>query len=77
MPASPAQTASFSIATRPLSIDAKVEVTPSGLLAIAPGAMMVADPLPDIAVPTLWIGIGNLIFGMLQVPVASRLRRLR
>lgn len=50
---------------------------PSGLRAIAPGAMMVADPLPDIAVPTLWIGIGNLIFGMLQVPVASRLRRLR
>jgi len=33
--ASPAQTASFSLATRPLSIDAKVEVTPSGLLAIA------------------------------------------
>lgn len=50
---------------------------PSGLLAIAPGAMMVADPWPDIAVPTLWIGIGNLIFGMLQVPVASRPRRLR
>jgi len=30
-----------------------------------------------VAVTTLWIGIGSLIYGVLQVVVAFRLRKLR
>lgn len=49
----------------------------SGVLAIALGALLVANPLAGVAVTTLWIGIGSLIYGVLQVVVAFRLRRLR
>ncbi|QHB73160.1 DUF308 domain-containing protein [Stenotrophomonas sp. 364] len=49
----------------------------SGVLAIVLGALLVANPLAGIAVTTLWIGIGSLIYGVLQVVVAFRLRRLR
>lgn len=49
----------------------------SGLLAIVLGAMMVGNPLGGVAVTTLWIGIGSLIYGVLQIVVAFRLRKLR
>jgi uncharacterized membrane protein HdeD (DUF308 family) len=49
----------------------------SGLLAIVLGALMVANPIAGVAVTTLWIGIGSLIYGVLQIVVAFRLRRLR
>ncbi len=49
----------------------------SGVLAIVLGALLVANPLAGLAVTTLWIGIGSLIYGVLQVVVAFRLRRLR
>jgi len=49
----------------------------SGVLAIVLGALLVANPLAGVAVTTLWIGIGSLIYGVLQVLVAFRLRRLR
>lgn len=49
----------------------------SGVLAIVLGALLVANPLAGVAVTTLWIGIGSLIYGVLQVVVAFRLRRLR
>jgi uncharacterized membrane protein HdeD (DUF308 family) len=48
----------------------------SGVLAIVLGALLVANPLAGVAVTTLWIGIGSLIYGVLQVVVAFRLRRL-
>ncbi len=46
----------------------------SGVLAIVLGALLVANPLAGVAVTTLWIGIGSLIYGVLQVVVAFRLR---
>ena len=49
----------------------------SGVLAIVLGALLVANPLAGVAVTTFWIGIGSLIYGVLQVVVAFRLRRLR
>ncbi|HAI47646.1 MAG TPA: hypothetical protein DCM50_13285 [Stenotrophomonas sp.] len=49
----------------------------SGVLALVLGALLVANPLAGVAVTTLWIGIGSLIYGVLQVVVAFRLRRLR
>lgn len=49
----------------------------SGLLAIVLGAMMVANPRGGVAVTTLWIGIGSLVYGVLQIVVAFRLRKLR
>ena len=49
----------------------------SGVLAIVLGALLVANPLAGVAVTTLWIGIGSLIYGVLQVVVAFRLRGLR
>jgi len=49
----------------------------SGLLAIVLGVMMFGNPLGGVAVTTLWIGIGSLIYGVLQVVVAFRLRKLR
>lgn len=49
----------------------------SGVLAIVLGAMMVANPMAGIAVTTLWIGIGSLLYGVLQIAVAWRIRRLR
>jgi len=47
------------------------------VLAIVLGAMMVANPMAGIAVTTLWIGIGSLLYGVLQIAVAWRIRRLR
>jgi len=49
----------------------------SGVLAIVLGAVMVANPMAGIAVTTLWIGIGSLLYGVLQIVVAWRIRRLR
>jgi uncharacterized membrane protein HdeD (DUF308 family) len=49
----------------------------SGVLAIVLGAMMVANPMAGIAVTTLWVGIGSLLYGVLQIMVAWRIRRLR
>lgn len=49
----------------------------SGVLAIGLGAMLVANPVAGIVVTTLWIGIGSLLYGLLQIVVAFRLRRLR
>lgn len=49
----------------------------SGLLAIVLGVMLVANPLAGIVVTTLWIGVGCLIYGVLQIAVGLRLWRLR
>ncbi|WP_314101190.1 DUF308 domain-containing protein [uncultured Stenotrophomonas sp.] len=49
----------------------------SGVLVIVLGVMMFANPLGGVAVTTLWIGIGSLLYGILQIVVAFRLRKLR
>ncbi|HDS0947868.1 TPA: DUF308 domain-containing protein [Stenotrophomonas maltophilia] len=49
----------------------------SGALAIALGLLFAANPLAGVAVTTLWIGIGSLLYGILQILVALKLRRLR
>jgi len=49
----------------------------SGLLAIVLGVLMVSHPIAGIAVTTLWIGVGSLVYGVLQIVVAWRVRRLR
>ncbi|WP_333623551.1 HdeD family acid-resistance protein [Stenotrophomonas indicatrix] len=49
----------------------------SGVLAIVLGLLFAADPYAGVAVTTLWIGIGSLLYGVLQVLVAFKLRKLR
>ncbi|PII17535.1 hypothetical protein CR920_17825 [Stenotrophomonas indicatrix] len=49
----------------------------SGVLAIVLGLLFVANPYAGVAVTTLWIGIGSLLYGVLQVLVAFKLRKLR
>lgn len=49
----------------------------SGLLAIVLGVMFVINPLAGIVVTTLWIGVGALIYGAMQIYVAFKVRKLR
>ncbi|CAH0198696.1 HdeD family acid-resistance protein [Stenotrophomonas lactitubi] len=49
----------------------------SGVLAIVLGLLFAANPYAGVAVTTLWIGIGSLLYGALQVLVAFKLRKLR
>lgn len=49
----------------------------SGVLAIVLGLLFAANPYAGVAVTTFWIGIGSLLYGVLQVLVAFKLRKLR
>ncbi|MGE8235569.1 MAG: HdeD family acid-resistance protein [Stenotrophomonas indicatrix] len=49
----------------------------SGVLTIVLGLLFAANPYAGVAVTTLWIGIGSLLYGVLQVLVAFKLRKLR
>jgi len=49
----------------------------SGVLAIVLGLLFAANPYAGVAVTTLWIGVGSLLYGVLQVLVAFKLRKLR
>ncbi|WP_449465520.1 HdeD family acid-resistance protein [Stenotrophomonas humi] len=48
----------------------------SGLLAVALGAMFALNPLSGLVVTSLWIGVLALVYGVLQIIVAFRLRSL-
>lgn len=48
----------------------------SGALAIVLGLLFAANPLAGVAVTTLWMGIGSLLYGLLQIVVALKLRTL-
>lgn len=48
----------------------------SGVLAIVLGLLLAANPYVGVAVTTLWIGVGSLLYGVLQGVVAFKLRRL-
>ena len=48
----------------------------SGLLAVVLGFMFAANPLSGLVVTSLWIGALALVYGVLQVIVAFRLRTL-
>lgn len=49
----------------------------SGVLAIVLGLLFAANPLAGVAVTALWIGIGSLLYGLLQIVVALKLRKLK
>ena len=48
----------------------------SGLLAVVLGVLFALNPLSGLMVTSLWIGAMALVYGVLQVVVAFRLRRL-
>ena len=48
----------------------------SGLLAVVLGVLFALNPLGGLMVTSLWIGAMALVYGVLQVVVAFRLRRL-
>ena len=48
----------------------------AGVLGIVLGVMFAMDPLAGMVVTTLWIGVGALIYGVLQVFAAFKLRKL-
>ena len=48
----------------------------SGLLAVALGVMFALNPIAGLAVTPLWIGVLALIYGVLQIIAAFRLRSL-
>lgn len=48
-----------------------------GVLAIVLGVMFAMNPLAGIVVTTLWIGVGALIYGAVQVFVAFKVRKLK
>ncbi|MEL1265873.1 HdeD family acid-resistance protein [Pseudoxanthomonas putridarboris] len=49
----------------------------SGLLAIALGVLFFARPGIGLVTVAVWIAIGALLYGVLQIAVALRLRRLQ
>ncbi len=49
----------------------------TGVLGIVLGALFVASPLGGLVVTTLWVGIGALLYGVLQMVVAFRVRGLK
>ncbi|MGC4028429.1 MAG: DUF308 domain-containing protein [Steroidobacteraceae bacterium] len=48
----------------------------SGLLGIVLGVMFVLNPVAGIAVTTVWIGALALVYGLIQIFAAFRLRKL-
>ncbi|AWH30876.1 MULTISPECIES: DUF308 domain-containing protein [unclassified Stenotrophomonas maltophilia group] len=48
----------------------------SGVVAVVLGVLLAANPVTGLAVTTLWIGIGSLVYGVLQIVVALKLRKL-
>lgn len=48
----------------------------SGLLAIALGVLFAMSPLAGLAVAGLWIGIGALLYGIVQLVAGFKLRKL-
>lgn len=48
----------------------------SGVLGIVLGVLFLMHPLGGVLVTTLWIGIGALVYGVLQVFAAFKLRKL-
>lgn len=49
----------------------------SGLLAIALGVLFFVNPTIGLVTIAIWVGIGALVYGVLQIFVALRLRKLR
>jgi uncharacterized membrane protein HdeD (DUF308 family) len=49
----------------------------SGVLAIALGAMFAMNPLSGLVIIKLWIGAFALIYGIVQIVAAFRIRRLK
>jgi uncharacterized membrane protein HdeD (DUF308 family) len=49
----------------------------SGVLAIVLGVMFVSNPLSGLVVTKLWLGAFALVYGILQVVAAFRVRRLK
>jgi uncharacterized membrane protein HdeD (DUF308 family) len=49
----------------------------SGVLSILLGIMFVVSPLTGLVVTALWIGAGALIYGVLQIVAAFKLRALK
>ncbi|MCY7312398.1 MAG: DUF308 domain-containing protein [Pseudoxanthomonas sp.] len=49
----------------------------SGLLAIALGVWFFVNPNVGVATIAIWIGVGALLYGALQIFVALRLRKLQ
>ena len=48
----------------------------SGALAVLLGVLFAVNPVSGLVVTSLWIGATALVYGVLQVVVAFRLRRL-
>ena len=49
----------------------------SGALSIALGILFVISPLTGLVVTAWWIGAGALIYGVLQIVAAFKLRALK
>lgn len=49
----------------------------SGVLSIILGVLFAASPLVGLVVTTLWIGVGALFYGVLQIIAAFKVRGLR
>ena len=48
----------------------------SGVLAIVLGVMFVMSPAAGLVTVALWVGLGALVYGVLQIAAGFRLRRL-
>jgi len=48
----------------------------SGLLAIALGVLYILNPVGGLAVTTIWIGAAAIVYGVLQIIAAFKVRRL-
>ncbi|MDG2526167.1 DUF308 domain-containing protein [Stenotrophomonas sp. HITSZ_GD] len=48
----------------------------SGLLAIVLGVLYVLNPVAGLAVTTIWIGAAAIVYGVLQIIAAFKVRRL-
>lgn len=49
----------------------------SGLLAIVLGVLFVMNPTSGLVVTTIWIGAGAIVYGVLQIMAAFKVRRLK
>lgn len=66
---------SFAIRVRK-QIDNEWMLIAGGVLAILFGALLLVAPFVGLAVAVIWIGIGALFYGLLQVFAAFKIRRL-
>jgi uncharacterized membrane protein HdeD (DUF308 family) len=48
----------------------------SGVLAIVLGCLLLMTPLAGLILAVIWIGVAALVYGLLQIFAASRLRKL-